>query len=163
MATRREDFVEVGGYDEAFEGYGFEDYDLVSRLEQNGIHKVLIDKAEHLKTVSHDNNDRVAGEWTANQLQILYRQQVSDTVQVLLYLFKDNTMHYGVVNEDFAAGVHYRYSLAGNSWQKGTWEEDDRQLHIRFDGFEAKFKKNIIRVNENGFGYGKTEPLLFHY
>ena len=206
MATRREDFVEVGGYDEAFEGYGFEDYDLVSRLEQNGIHKVLIDKAEHLKTVSHDNNDRVAREWTANQLQILYRQQVSDTVQVLLYLFKDNTMHYGVVNEDFAAGVHYRYSLAGDSWQKGAWEEDDRQLHIRFDGFEAKFekngsyltgnnhymkaesdveklqeailfhtnmanccrylqnkKKNIIRVNENGFGYGKTEPLLFHY
>src|SRR5690349_668565 len=76
MATRRADFIEVGGYDEAFEGYGFEDYDLVSRLEQSGLEKILIDNADFLKTVSHDNNDRVAREWTNDQLQVLYRQQV---------------------------------------------------------------------------------------
>lgn len=205
MATRRSDFIDVGGYDEAFEGYGFEDYDLVSRLEQSGLEKILIEDPEFLKTVSHDNDDRIAQAWTTDQLQVLYRQQVSDSVQVLLYLFKDRTMHYGVVNEDFTAGVHYRYTLAGNSWQKGTWNESDGFVHIGFNGFEAKFEKNdvyltgnnhymriesdaeklqeavlfhtnmanccrylmnrqnnTIRVNENGFGRGITEPLLFH-
>jgi hypothetical protein len=206
MATRRSDFIEVGGYDEAFEGYGFEDYDLISRLEQSGLDKVLINNPEFLKTVMHDNSDRIAQAWTANQLHILYRQQVNDSVQVLLYLFKDKTMHYGVVNEDFAAGVHYRYTLAGDSWQKGTWNEKDDCVMLGFEGFEAKFEKkggyltgnnhhmkietdaeklqeavlfhtnmanccrylankqkNKIRVNENGFGNGITEPLLFHY
>ena len=206
MAARRTDFIEVGGYDETFEGYGFEDYDLVSRFEQSGLEIIRIDNAEFLETVSHDNNDRIASEWTNDQLQVLYRQQVNDSVQVLLYLFKDKTMHYGVVNEDFAAGVHYRYTLAGNSWQKGTWNEADGYVHIGFEGFEAKFEKkgvyltgnnhqmkiesdaeklqeavlfhtnmancckylmnkrnNRIRVNENGFGGGMIEPLLFHY
>jgi hypothetical protein len=204
MATRKRDFVAVGGYDEAFEGYGFEDYDLVSRLQESGLEKVLIDAPEFLRSLSHDNNDRVAREWTHDQLQVLYRQQVSDSVQVLLYLFKDNSMHYGVVNEDFEAGVHYRYSLAGNSWQKGTWTGGDNFVHINFPGFEARFdrqgpyltgnnhymkveddpeklqeailfhtnmancclylqnkQKNKIRVNENGFGHGATEPLIF--
>ena len=206
MATRRTDFLEVGGYDETFDGYGFEDYDLVSRLEQSGLEKMLIDNPDFLKTVSHDNEDRIAKEWTNDQLQVLYRQQVSDSVQVLLYLFKDKTMHYGVVNEDFAAGVHYRYSLAGDKWQKGTWNEADGYVLLGFEGFDAKFEKhglyltgnnhnmkiesdaeklqeavlfhtnmancckylmnkrnNRIRVNENGFGSGITEPLLFHY
>jgi len=205
MATRREHFNEVGGYDEAFDGYGFEDYDLVSRLEQHGLEKVLIDEEAHLRTVSHDNNDRVAREWTHDQLATLYRQQVSDNMQVLLYLFKDHSMHYGIVNEDFAAGVHYRYSLAGNKWQKGTWKESGENILIRFEGFDAEFEKkgpyltgnnhymkaendaeklqeavlfhtnmanccrylqnkerNKIRVNENGFGHGKTESLLIH-
>ena len=205
MAARREDFIAVGGYDEDFLGYGFEDYDLVSRLQSYGLEKVLIDSPVYLNTVYHDNNDRVAREWTSNMLQILYRQQVSDNIQVLLYLFKDKTMHYGVVNEDFAAGVHYRYSLAGNKWQQGTWSETDNNLQISFEGFEAKFDKNglyltgnnhymkaesdqeklqeailfhtnmanccrylqnkemnKIRVNENGFGHGRTEPLLIH-
>ena len=169
MATRRADFNEVGGYDEAFEGYGFEDYDLVNRLEQNGLVKLLIDNAEFLKTVSHDNNDRVAREWTNDQLYLLYRQQVNDSVQVLLYLFKDKTMHYGVVNEDFNAGVHYRYTLAGNSWQKGTWNEADGFVHIGFNGFEAKFEKNGVYLTGNNH-YMKVEndseklqeAVLFH-
>lgn len=203
MATRRADFIDVGGYDEDFLGYGFEDYDLVSRLEHNGLEKVLIDTPAYLNTVAHDNTDRIAREWTSNMLEILYRQQVSDSAQVLLYLFKDKSMHYGVVNEDFSAGVHYRYSLAGNRWQKGTWSESGNILQIKFEGFEAKFEKNglyltgnnhymkaesdteklqeailfhtnmanccrylqnkeknKIRVNENGFGSGQTEPLI---
>lgn len=206
MATRRSDFIDVGGYDEAFEGYGFEDYDLVSRLEQSGLEKVLIEDPQFLNTVSHDNNDRVAREWTNDQLHLLYRQQVNDSVQVLLYLFKDKTMHYGVVNEDFAAGVHYRYTLAGNTWQKGTWNETKDVVHVGFEGFQATFEKNgvyltgnnhhmkiendaeklqeavlfhtnmanccrylsnkqknKVRVNENGFGLGTTDSLLFHY
>ncbi|MBL7698649.1 MAG: hypothetical protein JNK79_10830, partial [Chitinophagaceae bacterium] len=180
----------------------FEDYDLVSRLEKNGLEKITISDTSFLGSLAHNNIDRVAREWTNDQLYILYRQQVNDTVQVLLYLFKDNTMHYGVVNEDFQAGTHYRYTLAGNSWQAGTWSADDNNLWIKFAGFEANFEKhgpyltgnnhrlkieddpakleeailfhtnmanccryiqnregNLVRVNENGFGYGKTEKL----
>ena len=206
MATRREHFAAVGGYDESFKGYGFEDYDLVHRLEQSGLRKIIINEPGYLQSLAHDNTERVSCEWTSHQLKVLYRQQVSDTVQVLLYLFKDSTMHYGVVNEDFSAGVHYRYSLAGDSWQKGTWIEGDETLQLHFERFSAHFdksgvyltgnnhrlkvendperlqeavlfhtnmancclyqinKKNgIIRVNENGFGHGVTESLVFHH
>lgn len=149
MSTRREDFLTVGGYDESFEGYGFEDYDLVSRLQENGVQKVLIHDPAFLETLSHDNDVRVAREWTKDQLEVLYRQQVSESLQVLLYLFKDGTMHYGVVNEDFEAGMHYRYTLAGNSWQAGTWNAGERELIIRFDGFDARFEMQGVYLTGN--------------
>lgn len=35
----KKDFIEINGYDENFEGYGYEDNDLESRLKNNGIKK----------------------------------------------------------------------------------------------------------------------------
>lgn len=169
MATRKADFLAVGGYDETFEGYGFEDYDIVGRLEKSGLHKVTIEDTAFLQSVSHDNLDRVAREWTNDQLKVLYRQQVNDTAQVLLYLFKDNTVHYGVVNEDFAAGVHYRYTLAGNSWQKGTWAVEGQTLRISFTGFDAYFDiqgpyltGNNHRLKVEDDPLKLEEAILFH-
>lgn len=169
MATRREHFMEVGGYDETFEGYGFEDYDLVCRLERSGLTKETINDPRFLKGLHHDNAERVSCEWTKDQLKVLYRQQVTDNMQVLLYLFRDNTMHYGVVNEDFAAGEHYRYSLAGNRWQKGVWREDDTKIIVSFDRFEAGFEKRGAHLTGNNHHLkaerdpGRLEEaILFH-
>lgn len=169
MATRRADFLEVGGYDETFEGYGFEDYDLVARLEKKGLEKITINEPSFLQSVTHNNVDRVAREWTTDQLLMLYRQQISDSVQVLLYLFKDRTVHYGIVNEDFDAGVHYRYTLAGNSWQKGIWKLEGQSLQISFAGFEATFTiegshliGNNHRLKVEDDALKLEEAILFH-
>lgn len=169
MATRKKHFQEIGGYDESFEGYGFEDYDLVSRLEKNSLEKVIIEEPSFLQSLAHDNSDRVAREWTADQLQVLYRQQVSDSIQVLLYLFRDNTMHYGVVNEDFAAGVHYRYTLAGDGWQKGTWAAHEQRMELSFPAFAAHFDiqgdyltGNNHRLRIENDPLKLQEAILFH-
>ena len=34
MCVNRNDFMEVTGYDENFDGYGFEDFDIVNRLRK---------------------------------------------------------------------------------------------------------------------------------
>lgn len=206
MAISLDQFNAVGGYDESFEGYGFEDYDLVSRLQENGAKKILIDDTRFLKALSHDNEDRLAMEWTKDQFHSVYRHQVNESMQAILYLFKDGTFHYGLLNEDFKAGEHYRYYLAGNSWQEGTWTRSDEHFHLQFRQFEVQFEQNDmyltghhhnlkkeqdpeglqeamlfhtnmanccryllnkqrlkVRVNENGFGCGTTESILYHY
>ena len=169
MAVSRENFMQVGGYDETFDGYGFEDYDLVSRMEQYGLEKIMIEEPGFLKVISHGNEDRVAREWTNDQLLVLFRQQVSNNLQVLLYLFRDQTFHYGVVNEDFAAGTHYRYSLAGDAWQTGTWMEQTGQLRLHFTNFSASFEHEGDYLTGNNHQLKKEtrpeelqEAILFH-
>ena len=169
MAVARDTFLSVGGYDESFDGYGFEDYDLVSRLEQHGLEKITIGIPAYLQAIPHGNEDRVAAEWTSDQLVYLYRQQVSTNLQVLLYLFKDNSFHYGVVHEDFAAGVHYRYSLAGDAWQSGTWMESEGNMRLHFADFVVCFEKsgdylvgNNHRLKKETRSAEWEEAILFH-
>ena len=60
MAVRREDFEAVGGYDEAFTSYGFEDMDLASRLSMIGVPKRTIWQERFLRSIRHDHASRTA-------------------------------------------------------------------------------------------------------
>jgi GT2 family glycosyltransferase len=73
----REAFESVGGYDEAFEGWGAEDYDLYLRLQSAGLNQAVY--PSHLvRPISHDDSmrtrharipERVLG-WNVNRFYI---------------------------------------------------------------------------------------------
>ena len=48
----------VNGYDEHFEGYGYEDFDLVNRLQLSGCDTFSINRDEYLLAIPHSNFDR---------------------------------------------------------------------------------------------------------
>lgn len=54
---RRKDFLEIGGYDERIQTYGWDDEDLYSRLETAGLQKMNI-SYDHVSHVQHDNSGR---------------------------------------------------------------------------------------------------------
>jgi glycosyltransferase involved in cell wall biosynthesis len=59
LLVRREAFEAVGGYDEAFEGWGSEDEDIGERLAEAGVPHALF-PADLLQGLKHDNAQRVA-------------------------------------------------------------------------------------------------------
>ena len=141
MAVARQSFLDVGGYDEGFTGYGFEDYDLISRLKEKGCSEITIDNPNFLQVLPKHHDAGDTREWTGDHLERLYRQQILNELQVLLYLFNDETFHYGIVHETITKSGHHRYTLAGNAWQSGRWSETDSYLELHFLQFTAKFEK----------------------
>lgn len=59
LGTYRETFLQVKGYDEAFENWGYEDYDMYSRLRMAGCEKVSFDKGKDTWNIKHGNDLRV--------------------------------------------------------------------------------------------------------
>ncbi|MGE3920344.1 MAG: glycosyltransferase family 2 protein [Gammaproteobacteria bacterium] len=58
LAIWRDDFVAVNGFDEAYQGWGFEDSDLVIRLLKNGIKHKSARFAVAVSHLWHPENDR---------------------------------------------------------------------------------------------------------
>lgn len=57
MAIRRKEFFSIGGYDEDFTGFAYDDTDLISRLEKNGCILCLTQaQTIHLYHERHDND-----------------------------------------------------------------------------------------------------------
>jgi len=55
LLLKRDDFLELGGYDEAFPFAGFEDYDLTKRLTRRGYQFFILTRL----TIFHNETDRV--------------------------------------------------------------------------------------------------------
>jgi len=59
LFIRKNDFLSIGGYDERFKDYGFDDCDLCDRLEKKGMrHKYLNHKYISVFHIPHDNYHR---------------------------------------------------------------------------------------------------------
>lgn len=58
VVCHQSDFDRVGGYDEAFQGWGVEDDDLYTSLEMSGVQRVELDP-NLVSFLSHDDHDRM--------------------------------------------------------------------------------------------------------
>jgi glycosyltransferase involved in cell wall biosynthesis len=76
LAVWRADFVAVNGFDESFEGWGFEDSDLAIRLIHHGVRRLEGAFATAVLHLWHRENDRAReGEnWTRLQQRLVSRQ-----------------------------------------------------------------------------------------
>lgn len=57
IALRREDFIALGGYNESFTGWGYEDADLIHRAEAMGLVRRHFDP-RHAQAVQHSDRER---------------------------------------------------------------------------------------------------------
>jgi len=98
IGMSQEAFLKVGGYDENMSNYGFEDFDLIGRLEMSGIEKILIKNNGFLEAIKHSEKNRIHEEFPYKNLKNVFLHYIDPTRSKILYIFKDNTFATGTLS-----------------------------------------------------------------
>ena len=160
LCVRKEDFMEVTGYDETFDGYGFEDFDLVNRLGLNGCEPFTINRADFLKAIAHERNDRLSNESYCKLLQGLYVHFIDPSTSELLYQFRDQSCLRGIIINKFTCNSDNPESTVPrnarflsqfylpNGWERGEWQGSPDKLQLSFDSTVHEYSKKISQGQE---------------
>lgn len=134
ICVSAKDFVALGGYDEEMRNYGFEDYDLISRLEMTHLKKKLIKNASYLRVINHDIKERITEEFVYKNIKDVSIHYINPSMSKILFLFIDDTFSFGTVINDKnhnSADRSYRFTnndhhysiiIAEQNWLKGRME-----------------------------------------
>jgi hypothetical protein len=138
VCVRREDFLAVRGFDERMDRYGFEDYDLINRLEMIHLKRVIIKEKKYLRFVRHDDNERFSVDADRVSAVYLNYRTPASTDMILLYTNQQYQAGQLIDNEAtdaedpkyaYQARDHlFSFSLAENKWRSGTWALKDKNL-----------------------------------
>ena len=90
IAMRKQDYLATRGYDERMKCYGYEDYDMVYRLEMNGLKKVIINDARFMRAIDHPQSKRIENEYIKTHLLDLYIRHITPSISEAIILLKDN-------------------------------------------------------------------------
>ncbi|MCD7033476.1 glycosyltransferase [Metabacillus sp. GX 13764] len=106
VSVRKEHLIASGGFDEAFEGYGPEDWELGYRLTQDGV-VLLIDEAAAACHQEHPISKTVFREAMANQCRLMEKHPVLDLLVLGLEYkgFDFQFMHSVLVEADHVKAV----------------------------------------------------------
>ncbi len=153
------DFMDVTGFDESFEGYGFEDFDIVNRLQLNGCTSYTINRPDFLQAITHERHDRINNGYFYQQLQALYVHYIDPGTSELLYIFNGNKCISAVVVNKFTKNCDDPYynvqNIDGSSsqfdivqgWQPGTWIIESGRLNLSRNGVkEVCFSRKLERL-----------------
>jgi GT2 family glycosyltransferase len=93
LAFYSDSFKKVRGYDEDMIGYGFEDVDLVYRLEGAGNSSAYIEDPKYLKYIDHPDMDRLRNYHLINNLEGIFIEASAPRTETrrALYLLCDNS------------------------------------------------------------------------
>jgi hypothetical protein len=155
FVARKEDFIEVGGYDETMTCYGFEDCDLVNRLKLLGKREVVIEDIQFLDHIHHGNEERFKNEFTFLQLDSLYVNYISPVQTEFLFLYKNGDFDIPILEDTFNANAssyynlvtakpeRFQFNFTNNTRAQGKWMTTDESVMLCFeDG-----KQRRLRIN----------------
>lgn len=130
IAIRRQDYFAARGYDERMKWYGYEDYDMIHRLEAIGLRKVVIDDTRFLRAIDHPGSKRIENEYIKTRLLHLYIRYITPSISEAIILLKDDR---------FLAGALIDYDTLEaeiNSGRSGSLQE-----YIKPEFDEGKYRR----------------------
>lgn len=130
ICCRKEDFFQVQGFDETMSGYGFEDNDLISRLERMGKKRVIIENIDLLSAIKHQDVDRVENESTYKKLHSIYVLSLPNDTTKFIILLKDQTFIYASVTPSIYSSHVLPYYLKKKV--KGNWREEQGSIELNY-------------------------------
>ncbi len=134
VCVRKKDFMTVKGYDEELVGWGFEDIDFYTRLQNLGLNQRLYDDDEYAKCIVHGPEDRVSNQENFHKLHTLFAISEKERAE-LVFLYKDGTFERGVFLMDktemknFAKGI--LCVLEDDVLESGTWTFNDKRYLLK--------------------------------
>jgi len=139
VCVKKSDLLKVEGFDERMDRHGFEDYDLINRLEMIGVKRVLIENFEYLKYISHGNDERYL---LPVNLEGMYVNYIAPSVSQVLFLYEDSGFNRGTLIDNNTTGAdnyvyayadydsHFEYTLKEAAWQKGVWRKSNGKINF---------------------------------
>ena len=128
LCIRSSDFYSFRGYNESFEGYGFEDLELYQYLFLNGLSHNFITDYRYLDAIYHGHDERFAKEYIGKMLLEIYVSYLEPWKAEILLLYKDSKYERGtVIDSESVPGTMETTDTITNkinlekSWEKGTW------------------------------------------
>ncbi|WP_295715630.1 glycosyltransferase family A protein [Mucilaginibacter sp.] len=142
VIMRRGDFLSLGGYDEKMADYGFEDYDLISRMERKGLTNIHIKENKYLNAISHSKSERVANEFLRNQLEHCYLSQLTPSSSTVLFLLnngnfiKANLINSNGINSSFIFKPFRNPMVTreNNELLEGEWIHTGKEINLYHKG-----------------------------
>ncbi|WP_165852009.1 glycosyltransferase [Mucilaginibacter terrenus] len=182
ICCRRTDFMQIGGYNEAMNGYGFEDYEIISRLKKAGLKQEVITDKIFFNAITHDDEERIREEQLFSSLKDIYLGLISPYESDLLFVFKDGTCASGRLvdrttknwespENTFRPLRHrYEFALTNAEWVIGRWtlgaeiltidEPNGQKLKFAVqDGHLTSSDRSMEKVTEKKL---ITEMLMFY-
>jgi hypothetical protein len=130
VCVKKTDFLKTRGFDERMNGYGFEDWDFVNRLELTGLKRKFIDNTIFLRFISHQNDERyLLDSYSSWSIYLNYLDPSSTDV---IILYTTNKFDRGTILDNSSVeSENYRYAFlprnykfvnsVKNKWENGTY------------------------------------------
>jgi len=146
ICVRRKDFISVRGYNEALQGWGFEDNDFYYRFFLKGIKPMSFQNPEFYHYIEHPDADRIADEYMFKNLKEMYITYINPYTSGILLLFENfTTEQYVFVNNQI-------FNVLADFSRKNKPLFDDRDRitvkDIILKGLWRQ-KNNVISIQEN--------------
>lgn len=170
LCLSKDDFFNVTGYDENFVGYGFEDFDLVNRIQLNGTIAFTINVSSFLRTIRHGPEERLRHDFSFRQIEKVFVRYIDHSSSEILFLFKNKTCAIGNIVNNFTrncnsphspivqkGSVVRQFEVKGG-WQQGSWSLRPDTLHINYWGKEQR----LTLTKEGHYENLENEELMFY-
>ena len=134
VCLRRSDFYALSGFDERFKNYGFEDVDLVKRLENFGLKRIVLNNEEFLRFIEHGDDERLRKK--EPEFFEAYIRYVSPWETDVIYLNNDKSFEMVTYVKISIIYAHkytyafkprknlYDFSIKRGHWKKGLWSQN---------------------------------------
>jgi GT2 family glycosyltransferase len=155
LCVEKSQFLKVTGYDEAFEEYGFEDYDIVNRLGLSGCEAYTVNRPEYLYAIQHERKERLINEESYKHLYGIYVRFIDHSTSEIVFLYNNQYCIHGTIVNNFTSHCddpnHVvkprtiespKFSII-NGWNRGSWEKLDSGVRLSVDGKEKTFQEEI--------------------
>ncbi|MFN3850161.1 MAG: glycosyltransferase family 2 protein [Spirosomataceae bacterium] len=183
VAFAKNDFYNLKGYDEAIECYGFEDFDIKSRLLNLGRKDINFSELNFLKAISHTTEERIKNERIYGQIDKILVHKIDYTKSTLILTFRDYSFESASIIDKYfeyeknsfikPLELLNRYIIEPNSIKSGKTQDLDLSYfeEITADNLKidiihyysqlknkSRYLKNqetgLSEINKSGFGCG---------
>lgn len=96
VCVKKTDFLKVGGFDERITSYGYEDFDLVNRLELSGLKRSFMDDPSFLQYLSHGIEERFPLTEMMKNISSTYFHYLTSSETEILILYSDQSFKSGI-------------------------------------------------------------------
>lgn len=135
VCVTKYDFININGFDENIVNYGYEDSDLVNRLEMSGLKRLLLENFTFLRYIEHGIEERFPHNKVLAKIHSIYISYCSPYKSKVMYLYNSNLFQIGTLIDNFAKDSSaisssyskkvYRYNIEReeSTWDEGKWYE----------------------------------------
>lgn len=167
ICLKKEDFIEVRGYDESMRDYGFEDNDLINRLEMKGLiqHNIPL---KYMNSIAHEDVKRVENEYNTKEIKTIYLKNETHYATTCAFHFKNNMIYLGViinyytqfsysVKNLFRERENFEYGIKDGKWEKGAYIGSNR-IELNNGGIIDLKSSNFHEVKDS-----TVDELMFFF